>query len=250
MRINDQVLAVLSGAQMRGNTLVITQQLDRALYTQTNKVLEAAGGKWDRKAKAHLFPSDAAERMDQIILTGEVTIPKDEFDYFPTPAALADRMVQEAHLQRCSKVLEPSAGTGAILQALAKLDLALEIVAVELNPAMARGLKETFGSGVEVLAQDFLAANKPMPVFDAVVMNPPFGKRADIHHVIHATQFLRPGGRLVAVMSAGVEFRQDRLATEFRAMVDRTHGSIERLPEGTFKPSGTGVNTVLVTLTK
>jgi hypothetical protein len=51
-------------------------------------------------------------------------------------------------------------------------------------------------------------------------------------------------------MSAGVEFRQDKKTTAFRALVDRSRGSIERLPEGAFKDSGTNVNTVLVTMRK
>lgn len=56
------------------------------------------------------------------------------------------------------------------------------------------------------------------------------------------------GGRLVSVMSAGVAFREDRRARDFRALVDARGGSIESLPEGSFSASGTGVHTVVVTL--
>ena len=37
---------------------VIVQQLDRNDYVKVNKALEALGGKWNRKAKAHLFDED------------------------------------------------------------------------------------------------------------------------------------------------------------------------------------------------
>ena len=64
MQVSQDVLAVLSRAETTGNELKLVDQLDRQLYTRTNKVLEAAGGKWDRKAQAHLFDIEAAIRLD------------------------------------------------------------------------------------------------------------------------------------------------------------------------------------------
>jgi type I restriction-modification system DNA methylase subunit len=84
--------------------------------------------------------------------------------------------------------------------------------------------------------------------FDRVIMNPPFANQADIAHVTHALKFLNYGGRLVAIMSAGVSFRGDRKATGFREMVEKLGGVIEPLPEGSFKEAGTSVNAVMVTL--
>jgi 16S rRNA G1207 methylase RsmC len=85
-------------------------------------------------------------------------------------------------------------------------------------------------------------------LFDRIVMNPPFADQQDIRHVRHALGFLKPGGRLVAIMSAGVTFREDRLAREFRALVEDRGGTIEELPADAFKASGTGVLAVLVTI--
>jgi hypothetical protein len=59
-------------------------------------------------------------------------------------------------------------------------------------------------------------------------------------------RFLKPDGRLVAIMSAGVSFRQDKRTTAFRKLVEERGGMIEPLPEDSFKESGTSVNTVLV----
>jgi predicted RNA methylase len=144
------------------------------------------------------------------------------------------------------KVLEPSAGRGAIIAgvvicgAISRSD----ITAYEIDPKNALFLEE---SGVNTTCGDFLK-QEAQPIFDCVVMNPPFAKQVDIHHVLHAFKFLRPGGRLVSVMSAGVEFRTNRLTTEFRQFVEDHGGLIERLPDGSFLESGTGVNTVIVTL--
>ena len=58
--ISGDVLDILSHAEADGNALRINDRLSRADYLAVNEVLAAAGGKWNRKARAHLFPSDAA----------------------------------------------------------------------------------------------------------------------------------------------------------------------------------------------
>lgn len=244
MRVNDDVLAVLSCAEASENMLVLTGQLERKLYERTNKVLEAAGGKWNRKLKAHIFEDNASDRVDQILLSGEVEIPKDEFNFFPSPPFVVTRLMYLANIQRGILVLEPSAGTGAIACACA--DAGATVNCYEL-----------LGSNYDVLARqprlgmvqhaDFLA-QAPEAKYDRVVMNPPFSKQADIKHVFHAQQFLKAGGLLVSVMSAGVSFRENKLTREFRDKIQRCGGNIETLPEGAFKTSGTMVRSVIVTL--
>lgn len=60
----------------------------------------------------------------------------------------------------------------------------------------------------------------------------------------------KPGGRLTSIMSASALFRQDRKATEFRDFVELYSGEITENPEGSFKSSGTGVNTVTLVMDK
>lgn len=250
MKISNEVLAVLSAAQVDGHQLVLVGQLERKLYEQTNKVLEAAGGKWNRKAKAHVFDAPAEDRIDEIILSGSVVVPKDEFNYFPTPPALVVRLIALADVRPGMDALEPSAGQGAIVTGL--LDAGAVVMAYEVLEANADALVKAVRAHPKrgmtmVVQQDFLT-EEPLGQYDRVVMNPPFAKQADIKHVTHAVRFLAPGGRLVAIMSAGVVFRQDKRATEFRALVARMAGVIEPLPAGSFDSSGTGVSTVVVTM--
>jgi hypothetical protein len=49
-------------------------------------------------------------------------------------------------------------------------------------------------------------------------------------------------------MSGGVAFREDRVAREFRALVEDRGGTIEELPTHAFKVSGTAFRAVLVTI--
>lgn len=242
MKVDNEVLAVLSNAETTGSILKLTGQLDRALYTRTNKVLEAAGGKWNRKAGGHAFPGDAAEAMEQILLTGQVTIPQD-FGYFPTPAPIFARLLELARIKPGMEVLEPSAGQGAIANAVATI---ATVDCIELLEANAD--KIAVGGNVRSLLRGDFLAQFPQQRYDRVVMNPPFGKQDDIRHVNHALQFLKPGGLLVAVMATGVLFRENRLTVEFRNLVANRGGAIDELPEGAFKASGTMVRTVIATI--
>lgn len=248
MRVDNEVLNVLSAAECTGNQLRLTGQLNRPLYTRTNKVLEAAGGKWNRKAQAHIFETEAAERIEQIILTGDVVVPKDDFEFFPTPESVARHVIHLADIQNGMMVLEPSAGRGALALA-AKAAAANVIVDMyELMPAN-NGYLYTLNISLSGVAAptDFLTV-EPNPIYDRIVMNPPFSRQADIKHVNHALKFLKPGGKLVSVMASSVTFRSNKLTEDFREMVKSNGGRIEELPEGSFKSSGTMVNTVIVVI--
>jgi predicted RNA methylase len=243
VNIDSTVLDVLSNATTEGNSLKLTGKLDRPLYVATNKVLEAAGGKWNRKAQAHLFDGDAAEIMDAIILTGKVTNKKQELGFFPTPRAIVERMIEAAQIEFAMSVLEPSSGKGAIVWELVKITPTIQCY--EIDPSNAAEMLTHVN--VPVIVADFLTV-EPTQTFDRVVMNPPFAKQDDIRHVNHAMRFLKPGGRLVAIMAAGVTFRTNHLTFAFRHFLSAHKGTIEALPQDSFAESGTGVNTVMVTI--
>lgn len=239
--ISQNVLEVLDRAELDGSSLTLTGQLDRKLYTDTNKVIEAAGGKWSKKLKAHVFDGDAAEAIEPLILTGEYSRPKQDFGQFDSPEAVVGRVIALACIEPGMAVLEPSAGIGNIAKAAERAGGVVTAIEVDAKRcAMLSGVPKLTAHN-----HDFLQST-PSRHFDRVVMNPPFAKQADIQHVLHAAKFLKQGGRLVSVMSAAVMFRENRLATEFRAFVDAHGGSFERLPDRAFEESGTSVNTCIV----
>jgi predicted RNA methylase len=171
------------------------------------------------------------------------------FEYFPTPAPVVARLIACADLRPGLDVLEPSAGAGAIASAVH--ELGCNVDCVELCGDLASVLEQ--GCYRQVIRADFMeyepSSNPAGATFyDRVIMNPPFADRADVRHVLHADKFVRFGGLLVAVMSAGVSFRQDKLTAAFRQIVADRGGDIVPLPDDAFKQSGTSVRTVLVTL--
>lgn len=246
MKIPTTVLEVLDRAETDGPRLVLTGTLDRKLYLDTAKVLEAAGGKWNRRERAHVFGGDAAAIIEPVILTGEIVSATQQFGYFPTPAPIVQQLLDLARIEPGMRVLEPSAGSGAI--ALAAAAAGADVDCVEIQEQHAAAIDTEHQLNVAVLVADFLTT-VPQPVYDRVVMNPPFARQADIAHVVHALAFLKPGGRLVAVMSNGVTFRSNKVTEDFRTLFLDNRGYFLDLPDGSFKESGTGVRTVIAVWT-
>lgn len=241
IKISDEVNRVLEAAVIDGNTLKIVEQLDRDLYVQVNKVLEGIGGKWNRKAKAHIFPSDPREIIWQIVedKVVEIVDEKKTYQFFRTPVEVIKLMIDYADIEVSHRVLEPSAGDGAILKELFYA-AGMGKVAVELNSTMAAELRTKFPL-TKIVEGDFLECNGSLGTFDRIIMNPPFTGGQDIAHIKHAMKFLNPGGRIVAICANGS--KQTELLKPLATIW-------EELPEDAFKESGTGVRTVLLTIEK
>lgn len=241
MKINQDVLVVLDRAVVTNNRLVLQGTLDRKLYADVNKVLEAIGGKWNRGAKAHVFEMPVADVLDPIMETGEYSRTKQDFGQFDSPSAVVARVIQLSRIESGMAVLEPSAGLGNIARAAEAAGG--RVTAIEIDSKRAKALGDI--PHIEIHVDDFLSIHR-VASFDRVVMNPPFARQDDIRHVLHASRFLKPGGRLVSVMSASVMFRDNRATVEFRQFVTDQGGEFERLPEGSFASSGTSIHSCIV----
>lgn len=256
-KISNEVLAVLGNCTFKDNLLYLPPgQLDRALYTAVNAVLAANGGKWNRAAKAHVFDEPAESAIEQALLTGEFHRVKQDLGQFDTPAALADRVCQLADLKAGQLIYEPSAGIGNLVAAAIRaIGTGAGIFANEIDPkrhaqCVSTNYRAFGGGGISMkdfLTIDTVQAGKDNLLFDRVIMNPPFANQADIDHVQHALQMLKPGGRLVAIMSASVKFRTNRKTTEFRQLIDGI-SQWEAVPEKAFAESGTNVNAVIAAI--
>jgi len=242
-KIDQETLRVLSRATISENTITLTcGQLDRKQYVAVNKVLEGMGGKWNRKLAAHIFESDPTNFLEQVLLSGEIVLPKKQ-GFFPTPPELAERIVKMAHTEPGDLVLEPSAGQGGIADYINK-DCIVDCI--EILPANVEVLRS---KGYNVIYKGDFLQTKSEPMYNRVIMNPPFEKQADIDHVLHAWEFLVPGGRLVSIMAAGVLFRENKKTVNFRELIEK-YGFAEKNSPEAFKSSGTMVNTVIVVLNK
>ena len=165
--------------------------------------------------------------------------------YFPTPQSVINLMLDYADVQDWHSVLEPSAGSGAIADAVTKA-AQVTLQCCERNYTLCEILT---AKKYSVHDGDFLEYQSP-DLFDRIVMNPPFEKQQDIEHTLHAFKMLKAGGRLVSILSAGVSFRSDKKTTAFNEWINEHGGELHELPADSFKESGTGVNTVMLIIDK
>jgi predicted RNA methylase len=244
VKLTASVLEALGAARAEGKLLYLPGRLDSGLYELADAALTAAGGRWDKGKQAHVFPGQAAIAVAGLCALPDVPTAlehKQATQFYPTPPEVAEQLITLAALGPGHQVLEPSAGTGAIAEPAAQIAAAVDCIElVAGNAAEIRG----GGYARIVTVRDFLAV-APDPRYDRVLMNPPFAGGAEVRHVRHALRFVKPGGRLVAVMSPGVTFHKSRAARELRALVEAAGGWFEELPTGSFAGSGTPAETVL-----
>lgn len=228
-----------------------------AVYTGTERipdwgalksVMIALGGKWVSGKQGFVFPEDvdAAEVVRLAQTSGTIIDPK-EAEFFETNTELAASLAKWVAPRTGTKILEPSAGRGAIVKALFAECPNIYVYVCEPLAEHKKVLSEL---GCIHLADDFMSDDATVRGFDGIAMNPPFSKRQDIRHITKAVEHLKVGGRLAAIASAGVLSRQDKLSTDFREMVKSHGGTIVVNPEHSFADAGTLVSTVTIKLEK
>jgi len=120
-------------------------------------------------------------------------------DYFATPEPVGLKMVEWADIRPGERVLEPSAGHGAIARWMPEN---AERTAIEPSSTLLPRLAMVFDGKIQDTTFEALnVVNK----FDAIVMNPPFGSggKTAIEHVAKAATHLRERGRIVALIPTG-----------------------------------------------
>jgi len=156
---------------------------------------------------------------------------------------LQHRMIDAADIWAGMEVLEPSCGEGELLDAIQAL-AGVKATGVEINSTLA---DISHKKGHQVVCCDFLTLGQSGDV-DRVIMNPPFENQQDIDHVRHAFGFLGELGRLVAIMSPSWQTRDNAKSREFREWLQQFDHTVEAIPAGAFKKSGTNVHTVMLVI--
>lgn len=114
----------------------------------------------------------------------------DNPNFYPTPPSLIGRMLGKLK-DRPRHILEPSAGKGDIVKAIAERNRysggAPDVSCIEIDPVLQATLR---GDGRKVIDSDFLAFTGP-DKFDAIVANPPFD--AGDRHLLKAIDIMYRG---------------------------------------------------------
>jgi len=247
MKIDTDVLDVLKQCTVDEDENILflpSIQLERKLYMSVNRCLESIGGQWNRGKKGHIFSNNPSDDLDEIINTGEWTDKKKEYQFFSTPKNIVSRMIEFADIQIGDVLCEPSAGDGAILDEFPKGN---EYTAIELMPENCEILIKKGYNNIK--QADFLELSFTK-LIDKIIMNPPFTKGQDVRHILHAWNWLKPGGRLVSIVSESPFFRENKTSIEFRQWMQENNVENYDLDAGAFKQSGTMVKTKIIVANK
>jgi protein-L-isoaspartate O-methyltransferase len=243
-KISAEVKKVLDKAELVADDLEVRlppEQLSTALYEAVNAVIEDYGGKWNKRRKCYVLKNaEDFKKFQEALETGVSMNQRTAKQAFYTPAALAQQMIKLANVQPHDRVLEPSAGIGNIAGWM--VQLGAEVDCIETDPVAVKHLRELKFN--VIYEMDFLKV-PPKAKYDKIVMNPPFAKGQDVKHVLHALRFLKPGGRLVSIVSPGLMTSKTKEAVHLQEIVAK-YGYPHDVPAGTFKESGTNVATILI----
>jgi hypothetical protein len=222
-------------------------QLERKVYQEVAKSLNLIGGTWKGgKVSGFVFAENPTELLAQIA-NGEKRNLKKEFQFFATPTELADRLVELAEIKPEHSVLEPSAGQGAIVNAIHKIYPEKVVFCCETMPVNISILSKL--RNLTFVGEDFLFAPDALR-FDRIIANPPFSGNQDIDHIRKMYHHLAKNGRLVSIASMHWRSSSNRKETEFKEWLKQLDANVEIIPERSFKESGTLVGGVIITIDK
>jgi type I restriction-modification system DNA methylase subunit len=244
IKISPEILKIIQGSDIDGNKLFLPKNLDRNVYVAVNKILESIGLKWNRSAKCHIAEHNVEELIESIINSGEWVDEKKLNQFYATPSSVIDQMLRIVPFARDSeiRILEPSAGAGAILGRLIDEFPNAVINFCEINEER---MKQCIDMNVEPVGENFLHLS-PVNEYDLIVMNPPFSKQQDIDHFLHAfNHCLKSGGFIVSIMPEETFFRDNKKTKSFWKTIRENSSDLDiiNLPENSFKESGTMIRT-------
>ena len=202
----------------------------------------------------NILPIDRIRQLNQSHWEHQV------WSYFPTPPVVLRYLLTQARLCDGLRVLEPSAGKGAIAKKIYELwDCSIDCI--EQNASFRELLHL---NGFNIIGEDFSKVT-PTPIYDRVIANPPFDRQ--MTHIPLMYQWLRSAGRLVTVANACFlepdkeRFKNQRYANKrtrgglyhrFLHWLNASNAQVIRLPKGSFSNASrtTQVETVLITACK
>lgn len=215
---------------------VRTKRLQKAGITDTDE-LAAAVECFDTLLQSAVIPPDPnAIRLRDMLYRAKM-YQKGDIQF--TPPELAKELVALAGVRKDSRVLEPEAGIGNIADAAKEVTDHVDCIERMTDFCEILKLKKH-----NVIGNDLLTA-ETAPIYDAVVMNPPFSEECG--HIKRAFDFLRPGGSLVAVCSSSIQWKSTRKYEQFRDWLSEHTHSID---ECGAKFEMTGVHTVVLVVDK
>lgn len=221
-------------------------------YLEAKRWIEEAGGSWQGgKVQGFTFPFNA-QRVFGILSQGKRCNLKQDFQFFATPAAVADRLVAcFSSIEPGMNILEPSAGTGSLVNAVLRVCPDALVDCFELMPENRELLEKV--SGVRLIGTDFTDENflqSHRSSYDRIIANPPFSNNQDIRHVRMMYSLLKKGGEMAVIVSNHWQLGSEKESLSFQDFLMETNAVLTAVEGGTFNESGTSVGTNIIYIHK
>lgn len=239
---------ILKHCTLQDNVLKLPAvQFNKKSYAEAKKWIEEAGGIWTGgKVQGFTFPFNA-DRVFAILKEGKRYNLRQEYQFFETPAEVADWLVMLAGgVHETDTVLEPSAGRGALVKAIHRACPSVTVDCFELMPENMELLRML--PGVNVLGADFTLNQAGR--YTKIIANPPFCNNQDIDHVRKMYDLLQEGGTLAAITSPHWELANEQKCEAFRNWLQEVGGRKYEIEQGAFQESGTSTRTLAVVIQK
>lgn len=241
-------LEIISGMTVKGRLVYLPPYpITHREFLRVKKRLLDIGGKWrGGNVNAFEFTYDPSPLLYEII-TGDKKTDKKRVNLLETPYSLAAEMIEKLNIEPNNSILEPSAGSGAIIELIIKKGYPNQIFIYEKNPSFRIYLnKRPLFSEVVYLGNDFLYSSPRL--FDRIISFPPFTE--DIEHILRMWEHLADGGVLVTLCSLHSLITNKAKQRAFMVFLEKYRAEIIGVPRGTFLLSGKNIPAVLLCLTK
>lgn len=215
---------------------VRVKRLQKAGITNTEELISAVK-QFDALLQSAVTPPEPnAVRLRDLLYRVQMC-QKGDIQF--TPPELAKELIALAGIDENSRVLEPEAGIGNIADAAKEVTENVDCIERMVEFQEILRLKKH-----NVIADD-LMDTEIQPVYDAVIMNPPFSEECE--HIQRAFNFVRPGGSLVAVCSNSIQWKSTHKYEQFRDwLAKHTHS----IGNSNAKFEMTGAHTVVLVMDK
>lgn len=202
MKITTAQLNLLSRSSTLSNTVTAPENISEAEQEELKKVLRYFGGT-EEKPGFFLMPeniaADASKLISQLLLWADgkkISHNGDNYDRSEDLILECLRYGEIALDMMDLHILLPFAGSSTLVNELP----AACIFTVQEDSTT--GISDLRKMGLDPVTTPFSAtAATEIEPADIILMLPPVGNNAEIQHIIHAWEFLKPGGVLVSLIS-------------------------------------------------
>jgi predicted RNA methylase len=238
---------ILKRCTLEDNILRLPKiRFNKKVYAKVKQYIEEAGGQWTGgKVQGFSFPFDA-RRVFSVLKEGKRFNIQQEYQFFETPARIADWLVSLIEIKNTHTILEPSAGRGALIHAIHRVCPEVVIDCFELMPENRELLAKV--KNIRLLGEDFIC--KCNRTYDVIIANPPFANHQDVEHVRKMYDCLNTGGVVAAIMGTNWKFDESSKSKKIREWTKEVNATIYDIEKGRFKQSGTTIATTAIVIYK